>query len=125
MEATSKPFDEWCLLEIMGHQKYAGRVSETVIAGQAFIRIDIPERKNGLGVMVPGFTKMFGPGSVYSITPVAEDIARGMASQLETTAINIYDLPDEWREKLKAPRQLGLPMQVDLDDDEVDDDIPY
>ena len=128
MEATSKPFDEWCLLEIMGHQKYAGRVSEAVIAGQAFIRIDVPEVRTCDGVVrASAFSKLFGPSSVYSITPIAEDVARAMAVQLQQSPINVYDLPDAWREKLRAPRQLGLPMQDEDSDDDVgdDEDIPY
>jgi hypothetical protein len=118
---VAKPFDEWCVLEIMGHQKFAGRVSEAVIAGQAFIRIDVPERKSGLGLAIPGFTKLFGPSSVYSITPVAEDIARAMAAQLETSAINVYDLPDYIREKLRGSTQRRLPGYDHFEDSELDD----
>lgn len=122
MEPSAKPFDEWCLLEIMGHQKFAGRVTEAVIAGQAFVRIDVPERKSGLGLVVPGFTKLFGPSSIYSITPVAEDIARAMASQLEASAIHVYDLPDHIREKLRGSTQRNLPgYDHDPDDDDDDD----
>jgi hypothetical protein len=31
-EQTEK-FDSWCLIELFGHQRIAGRVTETTIAG--------------------------------------------------------------------------------------------
>lgn len=122
-EAAAVKFDEWCLLEIMGHQKFAGRVSEQVIAGQAFVRIDIPQRKDGVGVAIPGFTKLFGPSSVYSITPMAEDLARAMAQQLDVEPISKYDLPEWMREKMNSAKQMCLlPELRDELDDEDDDD---
>lgn len=48
-------FEEWAILELFGHQRFAGRVSEALIGGAPFVRLDVPEA-NG----VPGFTRFFG-----------------------------------------------------------------
>lgn len=33
----------WGVVEIMGHQRYAGYVSEQTLGGAALIRVDVPE----------------------------------------------------------------------------------
>ncbi len=121
---NNKPFDQWCLLEIMGHQKFAGRVTEIVIAGQAFIRIDVPEITDATGVVrTPGFTKLFGPSSVYAITPVVEEVARAMARQIATEAITIYDLPADWRTGLRELQRIETSPRID--DNADGDDEPF
>lgn len=90
-------FETWAMVEIMGHQRYAGLVTEQVIAGSAFLRVDVPEFEDK-----PAFTKLFSPGSVYAITPCAECVARAMSQTLGQQPITIWDLPEEMRRKLKA-----------------------
>jgi len=94
----TKPFDQWCILEVMGHQKFAGRVTEQVIGGASFIRIDVPETKRH-----GPFSKLFGAGSIYALTPVEESIARGVAETLGVAPLNVYELPEAIREKLRQP----------------------
>jgi len=48
-------FEQWCILEIMGHNQYAGLVSEIAIGGASFVRIEIPECDGQ-----PAFTKILG-----------------------------------------------------------------
>lgn len=55
-------FDVWAVVELFGHQRIAGRVTEQVIAGQGFIRVDVPAIGNQ-----SGFTRLFGSGAIYSI----------------------------------------------------------
>ena len=33
----------WAIVEIMGHKRYAGHVSEQVVGGASFVRVDVPE----------------------------------------------------------------------------------
>lgn len=122
METDKLRFDQWCLLEIMGHQRYAGRVTEETLAGASFLRIDIPELDGR-----PQFTKLFSASSVYSITPMAEDIARGIAAELRNEPVSVYDLPAEMREKLRSRPAITAPVSgyddpdADLDDDDPDE----
>lgn len=106
---TAAPFSTWAIVEIMGHQTYAGHISEETIAGQAFLRIDIPATDEQ-----EPFTKLFSPSAVYGITPTTEAIARAMAQQYEKRPIGLYDLPPEWREKIQSR---GLPNHVEVDAD--------
>jgi len=42
MTDKGKPFEGWAILELMGHRRLAGRLTEALVAGAAFIRIDVP-----------------------------------------------------------------------------------
>lgn len=121
MNATTEPtapLKFWAIVEIMGHQVYAGQISEETIAGQAFLRVDVPETPGQ-----PGFTKYFGTGSIYAITPIKEDIARVLAVRHARQPVSEYDLPTEWRAKLRQPLLSDLrEEQIEEDDPERDDE---
>jgi len=68
-EAAS--FHEWAIVDLFGHQRIAGRVSEQTIGGASFVRVDVPETSAG-----PGFTRLFGPGAIYSVIICDEESAR-------------------------------------------------
>lgn len=93
-------FEQWAILEIMGHQRFAGLVSEQSIGGASFVRIDVPESED-----VPGFTKLFGASSIYCISPVSEQIARHMAATFHQRPVQPYELPSTPR--LLASEQIG------------------
>ena len=42
MREVMETFEEWAVLELMGHRRLAGKVTEATIGGGAFLRIDIP-----------------------------------------------------------------------------------
>jgi len=88
--AVAKPqgFDQWALVEVMGHKRFAGQVTEHVIAGQGFIRISVPEVEGQ-----PKWTKFLGVGSIYAITPVEEQVARHLAANLREAPIEAWQLP--------------------------------
>lgn len=94
----AEKFEQWCILEIMGHNRYAGLVSEQSLGGSSFVRIDVPEC-NGQAA----FSKLFGAGSIYCITPVTEEVARMTAEGLRQTPLQVYDFPAEVRERLQRP----------------------
>lgn len=81
-------FDQWCIVEIFGHERIAGRVTSQVIGGASFVRVDVPEC-NGQ----PAFTRMYGEKAIYSITPVSEEIATRAATAMHVTPVNVYQLP--------------------------------
>jgi len=120
-------FDEHAILDIFGHQRYAGRVSEQTIGGASFIRIDVPA-VNGR----PEFTKLFGAASIYAITPCSEEMAILVATKLRQVPLSIADIPGEIKEQL---RQLALAHnpkahpgygpEEDEEDDEDDQDSDF
>ena len=81
-------FNEWALVELFGHQKIVGKVSETSLAGGAFLRVDVPALGDS-----PAFTRFYGPGAIYSINPVTEDIARGLMTRYRNEPVSRYELP--------------------------------
>lgn len=35
-------FESWCIVELFGHQRIAGLVTEQTIGGCNFVRVDVP-----------------------------------------------------------------------------------
>jgi len=97
-------FDNYCIVELFGHQKIAGRVTEQVIAGQGFVRVDVPKTKRH-----PAFTRMFGSNAIYSITPVSEQIAKMAAEQIFIEPVTVY---------IEPSHQLSSAEEDDFDNDD-------
>lgn len=87
-ESVAPAFRTWALVEIFGHERIAGEVSEQVIAGEGFVRVDVPAIDGQAA-----FTRLYGGKAIYSITPVSEEIARRAAASMQTRAVNVYLLP--------------------------------
>lgn len=87
---SEQKFGEWAILELMGHRKLAGWLTETQIAGSGFLRIDIPGKDSQT-------TQFYAPASVYCITPTSEDIARKVAEHLAPEPIQRWEIPTSRR----------------------------
>lgn len=87
---TSEVHEIWGVLELMGHVRIAGRISEEEKFGSKIGRIDIPLEG---GEFV---TQYFGGGSVYRITIVSEEVARSVAkSHANPIPISAWELPKQ------------------------------
>ncbi len=122
MSSNNNDFSGWAIVEIMGHQKYAGFVSTQAVGGASMLRIDVPEVEGH-----QAFTKMFGVAAIYGITPVDELVAKSMARSLRKAPVDVYEFP---KEVVQAMRTAKLPSpQQDLDFDDADfhddSDEPY
>lgn len=40
---STDQFNSWCLVELFGHNRIVGKVSEATIGGCSFVRVDVPE----------------------------------------------------------------------------------
>lgn len=78
-------FAEWVILELMGHRRLAGYLTEVEIAGRGFLRLEIPS--------VPPVTQLYNPTSVYAITPTTEDTARRVATLTRVAPVQPWELP--------------------------------
>jgi hypothetical protein len=90
-------FDTWAVLELMGHRRLAGFVSEVTIAGAAFLRIDIP-----LGGAGKDVTQYYSAAAVYALTPTSQATALELAAALAFPApVKEWELPriDESRDR--------------------------
>jgi len=100
-------FNEWALVELFGHQKIVGKVSEATLAGGAFLRVDVPALDAS-----PAFTRFYGPGAVYSINPVSEEVARGLMTRYRNEPVSRFELP-QIAEKVEAPSETHSDYDAD------------
>lgn len=118
MSTSERPqLETWAVVEIMGHKKYAGYVSEQVLGSAVLVRVDVPETDQG-SVFTKPYSKLIGVGSIYCITPCIEEIARRAAQQLERFSSPIpVDFPVQ-RQLAAATTNAELEEVSDLLDDE-------
>jgi hypothetical protein len=78
----------WAILELMGHRRVAGEISEQLVAGAPFLRIDVPGPD---GAMMA--TQFYGAAAVYAITMTTEEVARAAAAASQRWPISRWELP--------------------------------
>lgn len=135
-------FRTWAILEVLGHRRLAGLVHEQEIAGQGFIRIDIPAPdcdETGNHMLS---TQFYGPQSIYSITPCGASEAIALAEAGMPQPVQSWDvralLPDikqevrteieqevrtmYWKKMNEVQRTTLPPPSQEEYDDETDED---
>src|SRR5271166_5407811 len=144
MQTTEQAqFEGWAILEIFGHQKYAGYVKTEYYGTACMFRCDVPpleerERVTRGGCYVAsaedsrqwvppgstvkqaatvGYSKVFGPGAIYCMTPCDQEAALLAVEELQPRGLMLVSLPKE--------KALGAGVTVDTwephdDDDESD-----
>lgn len=82
-------FDSWAVVELFGHQQIAGRVTEASIGGCSFLRVGVPdqpaiEKRDYYSAQpaLPAYTRYFGQGAIYAMTPCSEAAARSVATRI-------------------------------------------
>ena len=97
-EQKAPQVDGWAIVELFGHARIAGRISEQTIAGDNLLRVDvpeIPERVNQWGqkyAAVPAHTRYFGGKAIYALNPVDELAARVAAATIRHKPVETYSL---------------------------------
>lgn len=86
----------WAILELFGHTKLAGHVSEYQFGGTSFVRVDVPETKTQ-----PSFSKILNNGAIYAITPVDEQLSRLQAENIAARPLESYELSRMLEKKLQ------------------------
>jgi len=118
----------WAIVELMGHVRVAGKLTEEEHFGAKLGRIDVPKLpdKNcvnckGLDVAPcptcggGGFvTQFFGGSSVYRITAVSEDVARAAAKSTQIQPVHSWEMPQH---QLASVREDDDETSGDDDDD--------
>lgn len=113
-------FEGFAILEIFGHQKYAGFVKTEYFGTACMFRCDIPplpEREKvtqsgcyvdeapNLRQWVPpgstvktvateGYSKLFGVGAIYAMTPCDEKAALAAVEKLQPRSLMLVKLPE-------------------------------
>jgi hypothetical protein len=87
MEQSETPV-MWGILELMGHVRTAGRITEEEKFGCKLGRIDIPKDD--------GFvTQYFGGSSIYRLSPCTEEVARAVAKTSVPSPVHSWELPKQ------------------------------
>lgn len=101
-------FEGWAILELMGHRRLGGYVSEATIGGSNFLRIDVP------GDGATKATQFYSPSALYCLTPTTEDMARRVAKMATPEPVKAWELP-----QLEPPAAGGV---IDAEYPEADDE---
>ncbi len=108
-ETDPGKLETWAIVEVMGHNRYAGFVQQVPFGGAAMIRVDVPEIaeywvdmpdwENGgqprrhLVPGTPAFTKFLGISSIFAITPCTQEAAMAAVRAFRSAPVTILDLP--------------------------------
>lgn len=76
MSENVSQIEGWGILELMGHRRLGGFLSEVSVAGSAMVRIDVPHPQN---LAETAATQFYSGQSIYCIMPTTEEIARAIA----------------------------------------------
>ena len=109
---SESPTDFWAIVELFGHQRMAGRLTEATIGGCQFVRVDVPETGER-----PAYTRLLGQGAIYAINVTSEEVARAAAHSLRVEPVSVYDLGPLLRPQLASGEMQSSP--------EPDDDIEF
>lgn len=104
MTSEIKAYEGWAIVELMGHVRMAGRVSEAPMFGTALLRIDIPDGD--------AYTTQFASGgSIYRLTPCSEEVARAVGDGGQAMPVQPWEL-----RAITGPRSSSLGVESDDDD---------
>lgn len=85
MDSESK--EMWALVELFGHNRICGKVTEAELGGGSLIRVDVPAVKDKQPI-----TKYYNVKAIYGITPVDEATALRMAESIDAAPISSYSI---------------------------------
>ena len=88
MQSETPKLDMWALVELMGHNRIVGRVTEETIAGTSMLRVDVPKADGSIN-----FTRFYGGASIYAISPIEKETAIALAQKCDSAPVRAYELP--------------------------------
>lgn len=100
----SEKFEQWGVVEIMGHQRAAGRLTEEVVAGANLLRVDVPTDAHNFR------TVYYGAAAIYALHVTGEEAARKVA------AVSGARPPFAYEIEAQAPRSPLLERRRDDDE---------
>lgn len=103
MEAKQAQQDQFAIVELFGHTRIAGRISEQTFGGAALVRIDVPEvqykdrtwpGEQEQVYTIPAHTRSFSAGAIFAINWCDEAAAKLAAMHIRHRPIEPYQLQD-------------------------------
>jgi len=84
-EPESSKLKNWALVELFGHQRIVGWVSEQTFGTGVLFRVDVPDLLKDGKKIRDGFTRYIGLSAIYSITPMDEQTVRALLPSIDGT----------------------------------------
>ena len=84
-ETVAPELKSWALVELFGHQKIVGYLSQQTFGTGVLFRVDVPDLLKDGTLVRRGFTRYFGLSAIYSITPCDETMVRKMLPHVDGT----------------------------------------
>jgi hypothetical protein len=106
------PWSGWAIVELLGHRRVLGHLTEATIAGASFLRVETLDD--------PPIVQFYAPGSVYCITPTTEEIVRRHAPR---PPVALRRIPNEELDELDEDDEEEDDDEADDDDLEIDEDL--
>ncbi len=121
-------YEGWAILEIFGHQRFAGFVKTEYYGTACMFRLDVPpleertrvtKRAGTVGGQwvqagatvqegaVQGYSKLFGVGAIYAMTPCTQEAALAAVEEIQPRPLMLVSLPPE-----KALESAALPVSM-------------
>lgn len=79
-------FDEWAIIELFGHQKMAGHVTQAPIGDM--LRVDVHDTADHVI-----YTRFINPKAIYAINPVSAEVAIAVGKQFAQPPVSRWELP--------------------------------
>lgn len=86
--------ERWAIVEIMGHHRIAGRISQVEEFGAVLLRVEVPDPDGGFS------TEDYGGSAIYRLRHCSEEMAREAQLQIGDPR---PVMPARWRPDPKAP----------------------
>lgn len=84
-EQPSQELKSWALVELFGHQRIVGYLSQQTFGTGVLFRVDVPDLTSSGKSIRDGFTRYFGLSAIYSITPISEEMVRKLLPSIDGT----------------------------------------
>lgn len=86
MSQASETFQHWAIVELMGHRRLGGLVTEEERCGTMMLRVDIPPADDDAQTI----TQYYGGSVIYALTITDEETARAFADQNNQRPIDAW-----------------------------------
>lgn len=117
MKDQSEKFEAWAIIELMGHQRIAGRVSEMTLGSNSMLRVDVPETDQQ-----PEFSRIFNPSALYAINPVTEEFARMTAEKIIAKPVMEWDMQRAISKMVEQQVNNTLALNAVIEEDQKEND---
>ena len=111
-------FEHWGIVELMGHQRTAGRLTEEMIGGANMLRVDVPDGNEFR-------TAYYGASAIYAVHITDEAIARAAADKMGSRPPFAYEISRLLPPPVSADNERVGTSNVDHDEEVGAPELPF